>query len=119
MTPVHKKGDLALVSNYMPIYLLNSVAKLFEKLVFKYLYNHLQSSFQSGFIPGDSTVNQLAYLYHMLTEALDAGKEVWTVVCDISKAFDRVWHEGLFYKLKAAGVSGDVLRTRQNRLALH
>ena len=104
MTPVHKKGNLSLVSNYRPISLLNYVAKLFEKLVFKYLYNHLQdnnmlSSLQSGFIPGDSTVNQLAYLYHIFTEALDAGKEVQTVFCDISKAFDRVWHEGLIYKL--------------------
>ena len=65
MTPVQKKGDLSLVSNYRPISLLNSVAKLFVKLVFKYLYNHLQenkmlSSLQSGFIPGDSTVNQHA-----------------------------------------------------------
>ena len=120
--PVHKKGDLSLVSNYRPISLLNSVAKLFEKLVFKYLYNHLQdnnilSSLQSGFIPGDSTVNQLAYLYHMFTEALDAGKEVRTVFCDISKAFDHVWHEGLIYKLKAAGVSGDVLRWFQSYLS--
>ena len=119
VTPVHKKGDLSLVSNYRPIPRLNSVAKLFEKLVFKYLYNHLQdnnmlSSLQSGFIPGDSTVNQLAYLYHIFTEALDAGKEVRTVFCDISKAFDRVWHEGLNYKLKAAGVLGDVLRWFQS-----
>ena len=122
VTPVHKKGYLSLVSNYRPISLLNSVAKLFEKLVFKYLYNHLQdnnmlSSLQSGFIPGDSTVNQLAYLYHIFTEALDAGKEVRTVFCDISKAFDRVWHEGLIYKLKAAGVSGDVLRWFQSYLS--
>ena len=122
VSPVHKKGDLSLVSNYRPISLLNSVAKLFEKLVFKYLYNHLQdnnmlSSLQSGFIPGDSTVNQLAYLYHIFTEALDAGKEVRTVFCDISKAFDRVWHEGLIYKLKAAGVSGDVLRWFQSYLS--
>ena len=61
VTTVHKKGDLSLVTNYRP----NSVAKLFEKLVFKYLYNHLQdnnmfSSLQPGFIPVDSTVNQLA-----------------------------------------------------------
>ena len=122
VTPVHKKGDLSIVSNYRPISLLNSVAKLFEKLVFKYLYNHLQdnnmlSSLQSGFIPCDSPVNQLAYLYHIFTEALDAGKEVRTVFCDISKAFDRVWHDGLIYKLKAAGVSGDVLRWFQSYLS--
>ena len=122
VTPVHKKGDLSLVSNYRPISLLNSVAKLFEKLVFKYLYNHLQdnnmlSSLQSGFIPGDSTVNQLAYLYHIFTKTLDAGKEVRTVFYDISKAFDRVWHEGLIYKLKAAGVSEDVLKWIQSYLS--
>ena len=75
------------------------------------------SSLQSGFIPGDSTVNQLAYLYHMFTEALDAGKEVRTVFCDFSKAFDRVWHEGIIYKLKAAGASGDVLRWFQSYLS--
>ena len=75
------------------------------------------SSLQSDLIPGDSTVNQLAYLYHMFTEALDAGKEVRTVFCDISKAFDRVWHEGLIYKLKAAGVSGDILRCFQSYLS--
>ena len=68
----------------------------------------------SGIIPGDSTVNHLAYLYHIFTEAPDAGKEVRTVYCDISKAFDRVWHEGLIYKLKAAGVSEDVLRWFQS-----
>ena len=67
------------------------------------------SSFQSGFIPGDSTINHLTYLYHTFCEALDSGKEVRAVFCDISKAFDRVWHAGLLYKLEAAGVTGEVL----------
>ena len=53
----------------------------------------------------------------MFTEALDAGKEVRTVFCDISKAFDRVSHEGLIYKLKAASVSGEVLRWFQSYLS--
>ena len=53
----------------------------------------------------------------MFTKALDAGKEVRTVFCDISKAFDRVWYEGLIYKLKAAGVSGEVLRWFQSYLS--
>ena len=109
-----KKGDLSIVSNYRPISLLNSESKLFERLVFKYLFNHLQdnnllSSLQSGFIPGDSTVNQLTFLYNTFCQALDSGKEVRAVFCDISKAFDRVWHSGLLYKLQAAGVTGDVL----------
>ncbi|MCG8032736.1 MAG: hypothetical protein JAZ03_11255 [Candidatus Thiodiazotropha taylori] len=91
--------------------------------MFKHLFNHLQannvlSSLQSGFIPGDSTVNQLTYLYHTFCEALDAGKEVRAVFCDISKAFDRVWHAGLIYKLEAAGVTGDVLNWFKNYLAV-
>ena len=67
------------------------------------------SSIQSGFIPADSTVNQLTYLYHIFCDALDSGQEVRTVFCDISKEFDRVWHTGLLYKLEAAGVTGEVL----------
>ena len=87
--PVPKKGDLSLVTNYRPISLLNSESKLFERIVFKYLYNHLHrnnllSSMQSGFIPGDSTVNQLTFLYNTFCQALDSGKEVRAVFCDIS-----------------------------------
>ena len=112
--PTPKKGDKSLVSNYRPISLLNSEAKLLERLVFKHLFNHLRdnnllSPLQSGFIPGDSTVNQLTFLYNTFCKALDSGKEVRAVFCDISKAFDRVWHSGLLYKLQVAGVTGEVL----------
>ena len=90
--------------------------------MFKHLFNHLQnnnilSSLQSGFIPGDSTVNQLAYLYHTFCEALDAGKEVRAVFCDISKAFDRVWHAGLIHKLEFAGVTEEALEWFRNYLS--
>ncbi|MEW8545351.1 MAG: reverse transcriptase domain-containing protein, partial [Candidatus Thiodiazotropha sp.] len=110
--PIPKKGDLSEVSNYRPISLLNTEDKVLERLVFKYLFNHLRdnnllSSLQSGFLPGDSTVNQLTFLYNTFCQALDSGKEVRTVFCDISKAFDRVWHAGLLAKLHAAGVSGN------------
>ena len=64
---------------------------------------------QSGFIPGDSTVNQLTYLYNTFCQALDSGKEVRVVFCDVSKAFDRVWHESLLLKLEAAGITGNLL----------
>ena len=111
--PVPKAGDLSQVSSYRPISLLNSENKVLERLVFKYLFNHLRdnnllSSLQSGFLPGDSTVNQLTFLYNTLCHALDSGKEVRAVFCDISKAFDRVWHAGPLAKLHAAGVTGNV-----------
>ena len=120
--PIHKKGDRSNFCNYRPISLLNSKNKVLERLIFKNLYNHLLdnnflSSFQSGFIPGDSTENQLTFLYHTFCKALDASKEVRAVFCDISKAFDCVWHTGLLYKLHAAGVTGNVLQWFKNYLS--
>ena len=94
--------------------LLCNPEKLFERVVFNHPYNHLNENqiltpLQSGFIPGNSTINQLTYLYNFFAQALDSGKEVCVVFCDISKAFDRVWHEGLLLKFEAAGISGNLL----------
>ena len=102
------------ISNYRPVSLLCTSEKAFERTVFKNIYNHFQDNkiltpLQTGFIPGDSTVNQLAYLYDSFSQALDFGKEVRVVFCDISKDFDCVWHEGLLKKLEAAGISGHLL----------
>ena len=58
------------------------------------------TSFQSGVIPLDSITNQPTFLYNTFCQALDDGKEIRTVFCDMSKAFDRVWHAGLLHKLR-------------------
>ncbi len=88
--------------------------KVFERIIFKRLYNFLQSNnvltpMQSGFVPNDSTVNQLTYLYNTFCQALDDGKEVKVLFFYISKAFDRVWHRGLIAKLKSIGVDSILL----------
>ena len=80
----------------------------------KYLFNFFRdngviTAFQSGFVPGDSTVNQLIDIYITFCKALDEGKEVHAIFCDISKAFDRVWHKGLLFQHTSAGVSGSLL----------
>lgn len=121
ITPVHKKDDPSLVSNYRPISLLNTLGKVLEKIVHKHLFNYcrdnnLITTFQSGFVPGDSTVNQLTDLYNTFCKALDEGKEVRAIFCDISKAFDRVWHRGLLYKLRRAGITGSLLSWFSNYL---
>ena len=112
--PIHKKDDKSKTNNYRPISLLSVVSKILERVVFKHVYNFLHNNqlltkFQSGFIPNDSTVHQLSFLYHSFCEALNQKKDVRIVFCDISKAFDRVWHEGLLYKLKRIGIRGTLL----------
>ena len=106
-------GNAASVSNYRPISLLSCLEKVPERVIFKHLYNHFRdndilSPLQSGFTPGDSTTNQLTFPYNTFCKALDSGKEVCVVFCDVSKAFDRVWHKGLLCKLRAAGITGSL-----------
>lgn len=122
LTPIHKKDDKTLVENHRPISLLSPLGKTLEKIVHKHLHNFLLENnvitpFQSGFTPGDSTVNQLVDLYNTFSRALDEGKEVRVIFCDISKAFDRVWHKGLIAKLKHYGISGQLLAWFENYLS--
>ena len=66
--------------------------------------------FQTGFRPGDSTINQLIFLVHKIYEALEGGKELCAVFFDISKAFDKVWRAGLLRKLEALGVQSSLIQ---------
>lgn len=107
--PVFKKDERYLKTNFRPVSLLPSLSKIGEKIVFIRLYNYLQDigflyPFQSGFRPGHSTVLQLTYIIHRIYHCLEEGKEVRAVFLDISKAFDRVWHDGLLTKLKYLGI---------------
>ena len=78
--------------------------------------NNVIYKYQSGFQPGDSTVNQLVDIYNTIISSLDKGKDVRFIFCDISKAFDKVWHKGLLSKLKTYGVSGNILGWIENYL---
>ena len=74
---------------------------------------------QSGFCPSDSCVNQLLATTHEIFEAFDCNPplEVRSVFLDISKAFDKVWHKGLLYKLKSLGISGELYNLLENYLS--
>ena len=122
--PVHKKNDKQLVKNYRPISLLPIFGKIFEKIIFDRLHDfllqeELLNPNQSGFRPSDSCVNQLIAITHEIFEAFDCNPslEVRSVFLDISKAFDKVWHEGLLYKLKSMGISGELYNLLENYLS--
>ena len=70
--------------------------------------NNLLTPKQSGFRPGDSTINQLLSITNEIHKAFDKypSRETRAIFLDISKAFDKVWHEGIIFKLKSNGVSG-------------
>ena len=81
--------------------------------------HHLIIKNKSGFRPGDSTTNQLIDLVDAIHQAFDSTKslEVHGVFLDISKAFDKVWHDGLIFKMRQNGISGKLLKLFQNYLS--
>ena len=131
--PIYKKENRQLKKNYRPISLLPICGKIFEKLMFDAIYeylcvNQLLTLNQSGFRPGDSTVNQLLSVTHQIYSAFEEfpSRETRAVFSDISKAFDNVWHDGLLFKLKNYGISGflftiikDFLASRQQGVVLN
>ena len=74
-----------------------------------FLENDLISQKQSDFRPGDSCINQLLSISHEILSAFDIGLEVRGLFLDISKAFDKVSHVKLIYKLHQNGICGDLI----------
>jgi len=84
-----QKDDKSCANSYRPISLLCCVEKVFERLIFKFSFiqeNNVLTSFQSGYFPGVSSVNQLTFLYNVFCKTLDDGLEVRSVFFDIRKS---------------------------------
>ena len=112
--PLPKKGDNSDPSNFRPVSLLSNVGKLQERIVFKHIYNFLHENdllykYQSGLLPIHSTTFQLIDKYHHICQTFDSNQFSCMVFLDVSKAFDRVWHKGLIFKLKQNGIDGELL----------
>ena len=95
--------------------------KIFERIIFNSLHeyveeNKLLSVHQSGFRCNDSCVNQLFSTVHNLYKVFDAYPtlEIRGLFLDMSKAFDKVWHQGLIFKLKSVGVLDSLLNLTES-----
>ena len=61
------------------------------------------SDFQYDFRSSQSTADLLTVVSDKIARAFNRFGAIWAVALDISKAFDRIWHVGLPYKLKSFG----------------
>ena len=123
VVPAHKKESKNLVKNYRAISLLPIFRKIFERVIFKDLINYfhkneLFTKCQSGLLPGDSCISRLLSIVHDINSSFDCDltQDVRGIFLDIAKAFDKVWHEGLLFKLKTYGIKGEFLNLLRNYL---
>ena len=87
-------------------------SRMFHDSLYSYfIKNNLLVNSQSGFIKGDSCVSQLLSITHTIHKNLGANPSLDTTgtFLDMSKAFDKVWHEGLIYKLCSYGVQSKLI----------
>ena len=114
VSAIFKKGSKSIAENYRPISLTSLVCKLMETFIKNAIMAHLVSngllsSKQFGFTGGRSTVTQMLNYLDKCIEKIVAGKVVDCIYLDFAKAFDTVPHKRLLNKLKAYGISGELL----------
>ncbi|CAI6374212.1 unnamed protein product [Macrosiphum euphorbiae] len=120
---LNKPGkDKSNPENYRPICLLTAFSKLFEKCIQSRLLDYLNSieaipKFQFGFKSHHSTTQQQLRLTETINNGFENKNHTGAVFLDIAKAFDRVWHDGLFYKLKCVNMPRYILHTLKSFLS--
>lgn len=108
--PIAKPNkDHTKVENYRPISLLPTLSKIFEKAILtrlnKFLaLNNVIPNEQFGFRNNHSTAHQLLRLTDYIASNFQKSKHTLALFLDIEKAFDRVWHNGLRFKMRQIGI---------------
>ena len=111
ITPVFKKGDRTMASNYRPVSLTAICSKLLEHVIHANIMDHLDRyqilcDEQHGFRSKHSCESQLILTVHDLAKTLDQQKQSDIVIMDFSKAFDKVAHHRLLRKIHHYGIRG-------------
>ena len=109
--PIFKSGVKTEPSNYRPVSLTSIIAKMFERIIKQHIESHIDthdilSECQHGFRRHKSTsTNLISFMNDLATYANDS-KSVSVIYTDFRKAFDRVPHNLLLFKLEKLGISG-------------
>ena len=106
VTPIFKKGNHNEKKNYDPESMLSTFSKLFEKLLFEQINDHMQRKFSkhlTGFRKNHSTQNALLVMIEKWKTILNKKLKVGALFMDLSKAFDTLDHSLLLVKVSAYG----------------
>ena len=103
-----------MLQNYCPVSLLPICGKILERFMFNEMFelfikNKLNYPSQSGFKLGYFYINKLFFITREVYSSFDEGLEVRSIFLDIVKVFDKVWHDGIFFKLTENSISGNLL----------
>lgn len=107
--------------NHRPISLLPVFSKMLERVILARFPEEFFCSIrteQYGFRQGHSTTLQLRRVINTIASALQNKHHATSVLIDVSKAFDRVWHEGLLYKLASSPLPGRLWKLLRSYLHL-
>ena len=113
ITPIFKSGDKLNPNNYRGICVSSSLGKFFCSILnnrlIKFLENkHTLHPSQIGFLPGNRTADHIFTLKTLHDKYINQNNEkLYACFIDFKKAFDSVWHEGLYLKLLENGIGGN------------
>ena len=115
VSPLFKKGGRVKTGNYRPLSLTSVLGKLLESIIKGFITRHLEGSgiirqSQHGFTKGKLCLTNLLEFFEDVTRRVDRGEPVDVVYLDFQKAFDKVSYNRLLCKVKAHGITGNVLR---------
>ena len=116
IVPLPKKGNLRQCKNYRTISLISHPSKVMLRVILNRLTQQaeeLLAEEQAGFRAGRSTVEQIFNCRLIIEKHLQHQKDLYHNFIDFKKAFDRVWHEGLWHVLRSFGIEEGLVQLIQ------
>ncbi|CAF1091856.1 unnamed protein product [Brachionus calyciflorus] len=118
VTPLHNKGSKLEAANFRPVSLTSVVCKIMELIIKDVIFSHLLnnnliSKCQHRFIPNKSCVTNLLETLDFLSQSIHMKKAIDIIYLDFCKAFDKVPHKRLIYKLRCYGLNDKLIELIQ------